>query len=135
MCEKTFKVTFACNGSPGDRSVCTYEEESVRKPSLCVLIYLLCCPNPLSLVQMDGGLSSFGTCVGFDPNKELEYDRKRNQCVIGRKRGILLKETIDPVCNPRFNVKIIKEMKSDMLQLYFRYVSLLQRLVQMMQLD
>mmetsp|Transcript_6282 Transcript_6282/g.14202 ORF Transcript_6282/g.14202 Transcript_6282/m.14202 type:complete len:344 (+) Transcript_6282:126-1157(+) len=89
MCEKTFLSTIDCDGGPGNRRLCTYEE-----------------------VSMDGGSSSYGTCVAFDPAKDLKYDRKRKLCVIGKRRGLVLKKLDDLFCNAELNLKIVKEMES-----------------------
>ncbi|EJK59449.1 hypothetical protein THAOC_20330 [Thalassiosira oceanica] len=86
-------------------------------------------PSPLHLRggigEMDGGSSSYGTCVAFDPAKDLKYDRRRKLCVIGTKRGLVLKVLDDPFCNSMLNLKIVKEMESQgvdnsTLLLYFR---------------
>ena len=91
--------------------------------------------------KMDGGSSSFGTCVDFDPQTDLKYDRKNKTCVIGGERGLELKsrgageigmswlvkakQNPDPNCDVKYNVKIVKNVESheeddSALLLYFR---------------
>mmetsp|Transcript_182 Transcript_182/g.445 ORF Transcript_182/g.445 Transcript_182/m.445 type:complete len:266 (-) Transcript_182:71-868(-) len=105
LCEKTFESVISCDGNPGDRHLCAYEEES-----------------------MDGGSSSFGTCVAFDPQTDLKYDRKNKTCVIGGERGLELKsrgageigiswlvkakQNPDPNCDVKYNVRIVKNVES-----------------------
>lgn len=126
LCEKMFESVIICDGTPGNRDLCTYEEQSVRSRfSFFRVDTLLYMSKLISPLKMDGGSTSLGTCVAFDPSADLKYDPKSNQCVIGMRRGLKLKDQSDPVCNVKYNVKIVKEMNSQevddsTLLLYFR---------------
>lgn len=102
-CDKTFQVTIDCNE---DRTACTYEEESM---------------NDCDLEKK----SAYGTCVAFDPNDTgmLKYDEQNQQCVLGRMRGLQLKDQSDQFCTVKYNVKIVRRMEADDSSTLFLYFS------------
>jgi len=97
-CDKMFKVKIDCND---DRDLCTFEEESMDDCS--------------------ESKTAHDTCVAFDPKKWLRYDSRRDQCVLGRKKGLRLKDQSDTQgCSAKYNVKVVMEAgDTSTLYLYF----------------
>ena len=100
-CDYTFKVTIGCNAG---RTLCTYEEESIGE-------------------KAEGKRkSAHNTCTPFNPNNSgmLTYDVEKQQCILGGKKGLELKDKLDPSCNVKYNVQIVMDVKdSSRLFLYF----------------
>ena len=69
--------------------------------------------------------SAYGTCVAFDPNDTgmLKYDEQNQQCVLGRMRGLQLKDQLDQFCTVKYNVKIVRRMEADDSSTLFLYFS------------
>jgi len=98
-CDYTFKVTIGCNA---DRTLCTYEEESIGEKA--------------------EGRSAYDTCTPFNPDSfgMLTYDNEKQQCILGGEKGLELKDKIDSNCNVKYNVQIVMDVKdSSTLFLYF----------------
>jgi len=100
-CDYTFKVTIGCNA---DRTLCTYEEESIGEKT--------------------EGRSAYDTCTPFNPDSfgMLTYDKEKQQCILGGEKGLELKDKIDSNsnCNVKYNVQIVMDVKdSSTLFLYF----------------
>ena len=69
--------------------------------------------------------SAYDTCIAFNPKDVgmLEYDKEKHQCILGGEQGLELKDKADPVCNVKYNVRIVMDVeKSSTLFLYFRKV-------------
>jgi len=81
--------------------------------------------NTISTIQMNDSeenKSAYNTCIPFNPNDVgmLVYDKERHQCILGGERGLELKDKADPVCNVKYNVKIVMDAdESSTLILYF----------------
>mmetsp|Transcript_31711 Transcript_31711/g.71735 ORF Transcript_31711/g.71735 Transcript_31711/m.71735 type:complete len:301 (+) Transcript_31711:266-1168(+) len=97
-CDMMFKVKIDCNDS---RDLCTFEEESMEDCS--------------------ESKSAHDTCFPFDPKEWLRYNGRRDQCVLGRKKGLRLKDQSDTQgCSAKYNVKVVMEADdTSTLYLYF----------------